>query len=199
MAAVMSEAASIDDVQHFKSIPWCAKHLATPDLVLMRSWGRTLGQGLRDSLFAVTLNTPYTVASILAFYPDPDASAGPAGPQSPPVEEIKTLISLGPLISGFAGVCHGGIVMAILDEVLSTCLHVNRQRGVIKARNTKLMTAYLNTTFLRPVEVPGTYLVRSRLQKVEGRKAFGTVWIEDENGAKLATADGLFVMIREKL
>ncbi|KAK7745839.1 hypothetical protein SLS53_002557 [Cytospora paraplurivora] len=197
MAAIISEAASVDDVQHFKSIPWCAKHLATPDLILMRPWSRTLGQGLKDSLFSVTLNTPYTVASILTLYPDPDA-AGSADPQSP-VEEIKTLISLGPLISGFAGVCHGGIVMAILDEVLSTLLQINRQRGVIKARNTKLMTAYLNTTFLRPVEVPGTYLVRSRLQKVEGRKAFGTVWFEDENGVKLATADGLFVMIREKL
>lgn len=197
MAAVISPAASVDDVQHFKSIPWCAAHLAAPNLVLMRPWCRTLGQGLKDSLYSVTLNTPYTVASILVFYPDPDA-AEPAEPRSP-VGEIKTLISLGPLVAGFAGVCHGGIVMAILDEVLSTLLQVNRQRGVIKARNTKLMTAYLNTTFLRPVGVPGTYLVRSRLQKVEGRKAFGTVWIEDENGVKLATADGLFVMIRENL
>lgn len=142
------------------------------------------------------MNTPYTIPSILLFYPDPDATS--ADPQSSLIPEVKTLITLGPLVSGFPGVCHGGIVMTILDEVLSILVQLNWKRGVIKG-NTQLMTAYLNTTFSKPVTVPGTYLVRATLDKVEGRKAFGSVWMENEHGMKLTKAEGLFVMVREKL
>ena len=195
MDPLIDPAVTFDDVQHFKSIPWCARHLAEPNLIVRRSWNRTLGPGLKDSLYSVTLNNPYAIASLLIFYPDPDAA--PEGPQ-PSIPEVKTFITLGPLITGFAGVCHGGIVMTIIDEALSALVQVNRDRGAIKGHQ-GLMTAYLNTTFIRPVQVPGTFLVTARLEKVEGRKAFGSVVVEDENGVALTKGEGLFVMLREKL
>ncbi|ROW02479.1 hypothetical protein VMCG_06084 [Cytospora schulzeri] len=195
MDSLFSPAASINDIEHFKSIPWCARHLAAPNLIARRPSNRKPGPNLGDGLYGVTLNTPYTIPSMLIFYPDPDATS--TEPQSS-VPEVKTLITLGPLVSGFAGVCHGGIVMTLLDEVLSILVQVNWKRGAIKG-NTQLMTAYLNTTFSKPVTVPGTYLVTARLGKVEGRKAYGSVWIEDGNGTMLTKAEGLFVMVREKL
>lgn len=195
MDPLFSPAAPINDIEHFKSIPWCARHLAAPNLIARCPSNRKFGPGLADGLFGVTLNTPYTIPSILLFYPDPDTTS--TEPRSS-IPEVKTLITLGPLVSGFGGVCHGGIVMTILDELLSLLVQVNWKRGAIKG-NTRLMTAYLNTVFSRPVTVPGTFLVTARLDKVEGRKAFGSVWIEDEHGVKLAKAEGLFVMAREKL
>lgn len=197
MELLFSPAASISDVEHFKSIPWCARHLAAPNLIVGRPLNRRLGSGQApaDGLFGATLNTPDTIPSIVLFYPDPDAT--PAEPQ-PSIPEVKTLVTLGPLVSGFGGVCHGGIVMTLLDEALSLLVQVNWKRGAIKG-NTQLMTAYLNTMFSKPVTVPGTFLVTARLDKVEGRKAFGSVWIEDEHGVTLTKAEGLFVMVREKL
>lgn len=221
MDPLVSPAASINDIDHFRSIPWCANHLAQPNLIARRPWNRHLGPGLGDGLYGVTLNTPYTIPSIVLFYPDPDAPAtttttttsssisstpspGPSQQSSSSsssvvvIPEVKTLITLGPLVSGFPGVCHGGVVMAVLDEVLSILVQLNWKRGVIRG-TTQLMTAYLNTTFSRPVAVPGTYLVRATLDRVQGRKAFGSVWVEDEHGVVLTRAEGLFVMVREKL
>ncbi|KUI71867.1 Acyl-coenzyme A thioesterase THEM4 [Cytospora mali] len=186
---------AIDNVEHFKSIPWCAKHLTAPNLIIKRPWNRNIKPNVGDALYSVTLNTPYTIPSFLLFYPDPDATS--TEPQSA-IPEVNAFITLGPLVSGFAGVSHGGIVMSILDEMLSIVFQVNRDRGLTKGRES-MMTAYLNTTFMQPVRIPGTFLVRARLEKVEGRKWFGSTWFEDANGVKLAKADGLFVMLKAKL
>lgn len=192
-----SPAVSTDDIEHFKSMPWCATHLTAPNLIVRRPWNRKPGPGMGDTLYAVTFNTPYTVPSILMFYPDPDVDVNPAADRKV-IPELKAFFTLGPMIAGFPGVCHGGVVMTIFDEVLSYLIKLNRGRGAIKG-DSWMMTAYLNTTFLKPVQVPNTYLVTASIDKVEGRKAFGSLWLEGEDGVKLAKAEGLFVMVREKL
>lgn len=65
--------------------------------------------------------------------------------------------------------------------------------------NAEFMTVYLNTRFLRAVQLPCTFLASARLDRLEGRKAFVGVWIEDEGAVKLASAEVLFALPKEKL
>ncbi|KAH8751049.1 HotDog domain-containing protein, partial [Diaporthe sp. PMI_573] len=108
------------------------------------------------------------------------------------LDEVRGFVTLGNKVDGWPGVCHGGVVAAILDEVPSMLTRVN-------APGRSFMTAYLNVTYLGPVRTPGTIMVVSRLKRVQGRKVYVESVVEDENGEKLAKADTLFVETRAML
>lgn len=113
------------------------------------------------------------------------------------INSIKTFLTLGPGLNGHAGVAHGGIVVAILDEVLHLLMPINQQRGFML--DVPYMTAFLNTTFLKPVPTCATILAQAKILKVEGRKYFGEGWIEDGHGVILARAEALFVALKSSL
>lgn len=84
--------------------------------------------------------------------------------------------------------------MKLLDEILSFIAPAPRLR-VLRQGNQAVVTAYLNTRYLRPLVLPGTYLATARLVRVEGKKTYIEGWIETETGQKVAEADALFVEI----
>ncbi len=179
------------DAEHFRSIAWCRKHLAPANNVVMFDPGcRRVKASTEDTLYAQTLNTAQTISAFMLFYERP-------ADDSSPVEELKAFVTLGSGLDGFAGVCHGGIVATILDEVLGLMTPLNRKRGAIPPMI--YMTAFLNTTYVRPVATPGTYLVTARIVERRGRKLSveGRIW--DENSDVLAKADALFVGVRGSL
>lgn len=180
-----------------------------------RSCGLDTAPGVEDALMTVTLNTPDTIPHMIVFYDTTTSSeSDPAGEdnpdaqgqtttttpphQEPLITRIDVLCSLGPMVAGYVGVSHGGSVLALLDEVAGFVVRLNRGRGGI-APDAGFMTVSLSSRFHRAVRVPGTFLVSSRLDRLEGRKAFVSAWVEDENAAKLASADVLFSLPREKL
>lgn len=174
-------------LEHFRSIPWCKKHLDRPDQV----FGRASSRGDRRSaqyLFSKTLNTPETVPQLLVFHDR-------LRPKEP-VPEIRALVTLGENVAGHKGICHGGVVMTLLDEVAGELGAVNIVNGAIQKR--MLVTAYLNTKFLRPIMVPSTVFARSWATRAEERKYFVEAVIEDENGVALASAEAMFMAVREK-
>lgn len=187
-----------DDIQHFKSIPWCLKHLEPPntDLIISKAYSRNRKPDTEDTLFAITINSPSTLSHFILFYPRP------SDPRAI-LPEIKGLITLGSDLDGHPGVCHGGIVATIFDEVLGYSAPASRLTGegqVAKgAPVPSYVTAYLNTTYLRPVRTPGTILVVARTVKAEGRKILVEAWMEDGEGEKLAKAEALFVETKLKL
>ncbi|KAI1263711.1 thioesterase superfamily protein [Xylariaceae sp. FL1019] len=179
-----------EDRAHFAAIPWCARHLDQPHVIACQPTSRTAKPTLEDALFAVTLKTDGTIKAMLQFFDRP------ATPQER-VEEIKVFLTLGCGLNGYPGVCHGGLVTTILDEVVGLLIPINMEREMI-LRGT-YMTAYLNTTFVKPVATSSTVLARASFTKVEGRKYFAIGSIEDENGVLLAKADALFVQLKSAL
>ncbi|KAH7124589.1 HotDog domain-containing protein [Dactylonectria macrodidyma] len=111
------------------------------------------------------------------------------------INHVKFLISLGPAAGGYPGVCHGGIVATILDEVTSMLFPINKSHGAISEG--AAMMGYLNTRFLRPVKVPASYLCRAWVNKVEGRKYFLQGMIEDGDGMIVARAEALYIVLKE--
>lgn len=107
-------------------------------------------------------------------------------------------MTLGNRVAGYGGVLHGGIVATLFDEVLSLVAPGSRWKGW-KEGLAPVVTAYLTTTYLKQVRLPGTYLITVWVKKKEGRKIFVEGSMEDEGGVKVAGAEALFIEVREKL
>ncbi|CAN8102789.1 unnamed protein product [Discula destructiva] len=191
MTAKASPFIGDDDVNHFKAIPWCARHLAAPNLTIVPAFSRSPKPAFEDALISQTLRTRDTISAYALFYPRPQDEAAY-------LPEVKAFVTLGNLIGGYPGISHGGIVATLLDETLSFIAPGPRLRTYQQGAP-EVVTAYLNTRFLRPVAVPATYLITVRLAKIEGRKTFVEGFIETETGQKVAEADALFVEMRQKL
>lgn len=70
---------------------------------------------------------------------------------------------------------------------------------VLRLDQQAVVTAWLNTRYLRPLVVPATYLATARLVKVDGKKTYMEGWIETETGQKVVEAEALYVAVRPKL
>ncbi|KAJ4390880.1 hypothetical protein N0V93_004479 [Gnomoniopsis smithogilvyi] len=191
MAAKGDPTSDDPEVAHFRAIPWCATHLAAPGLTILPAFSRSVKPRFEDALLSQTLKTHDTISAFICFYPQ-------AQDDLANLPEVKAFVTFGNLISGYPGISHGGIVATVLDETLSFISPGSRWR-LHKQSAPEVVTAYLNTRYLRPVNVPGTYLVRVWLVRAEGRKTFVEGYIENENGEKVAEADALFVEVRQKL
>jgi acyl-coenzyme A thioesterase PaaI-like protein len=173
-----------------RNIPWCAELLNDANLTAYISPSRRQkGDGAADRLFHTTLNTPATIAEYVALYRPPND-----GQQQQPIPELKAIVALGPDVSGFPHVCHGGIVATLCDEVMGELINVNLKHGTIG--RTSYMTAYLNTTYKGRVVTPGTVLAVARMARVEGRKLFIGCTIEDGEGIVLTRCEALFVGLK---
>ncbi|KAK3369957.1 HotDog domain-containing protein [Podospora didyma] len=191
-------AAAAAEIAHFQSIPWCAKRLAagSKNQVVTQSFSRLRGREKppqEDALISEALNRPDAIAGFITFYTPPP----PTNSKGELVREVHAFLTLGPMLNGWAGICHGGIVMTILDEVMGQLPAVNKLRGVMS--DMPLMTAYLNTKFLRPVRTGTTIMVTARFTKIEGRKHWTEGFIYDEHGNVLASADALFIVLKARL
>ncbi|PSR80324.1 HotDog domain-containing protein [Coniella lustricola] len=173
-----------DEIDHFKSIPWCAKHLEAPNLVVTPGFSRD--PRAQEPLFCETLRTKDTIAAFVCFYPRPESELDF-------LPELKAFVTLGNLVGGYPGVCHGGLVATLLDETLSFLGPRHRWLQSRDKLNHDMLKAYLHTDYLQPVKIPGTFLITARLTKKNGRKSYMQGVMEDENGQKVAKADGLFV------
>ncbi|EOO01206.1 putative thioesterase superfamily protein [Phaeoacremonium minimum UCRPA7] len=178
------------EVEHFKSIPWCAAHLNQPGVAVAETFCRLPPSVNSNVYFGQTLNTKDTISNFITFYTEPENSDNP-------ITELASFITLGSLVNTFPEVCHGGVVMAILDEVMGLLPLVNMMRGVY--HGPPQVTAWFNTKFIKHVKTPSTILVTARYQKAEGRKHLIEGRIEDERGVVRASAEGLFIDLKEKL
>lgn len=95
----------------------------------------------------------------------------------------------GPQFEGFPGHLHGGVITALLDEAIGWACSVATHR--------LYYTVELTVRFKRPVPAGRTVVVRGMAGELGGRLARGSGWIEDRNGTRLATADGVYFPLPE--
>lgn len=184
------QAPSESTMADLSQVPWCAELLKDQDLTAYIPPSRRLQPDGADRLYASTLNTKTTISEYVAIYAPPrDTDA--------PITELKAILTLGSDLNGFPGVCHGGIVATILDEVMGELITVNLKHRTI--RRTSYMTAYLNTSYKGKVSTPGTVLVVARMSKLDGRKLFISATVEDGEGAVLTKGDALFIGLKEPI
>ncbi|KAJ4402896.1 hypothetical protein N0V85_005224 [Neurospora sp. IMI 360204] len=178
------------EIDHFRSIPWVAKHLSQPHLIINQADSRRPKPGHGDTLLSHTLNSQDAISAYITIIQQPQ-------PEQELVTEMLSFLTLGSQLNGWPGVCHGGIVMMILDDAQGQLFTQNKKQK--KMKDIPLMTAYLNQTFLKPVRTPCTVMVRAKITKVEGRKHWIQAAMLSEDGEELARCESMFVMLKSNL
>jgi len=85
------------------------------------------------------------------------------------VRRVVAVWRLGPGTSGHVGMCHGGLVAALLDDAFGCATHAYL-RSAGRARSAA--TASLKVDYRAPVKVPGRAVCEVLVERVEGRKIY---------------------------
>ena len=88
--------------------------------------------------------------------------------------------------SGAPGIAHGGMVSALVDDLLGYALYLVHEPGV---------TRRLEVDFLRPVLVGTPYAVRGRVDRHDGRKVFTSCEGTAPDGTVAFRATALFIAV----
>ncbi|KAF7353970.1 4HBT domain-containing protein [Mycena venus] len=106
-------------------------------------------------------------------------------------DESKAVVfvHLGRGLCGHDGIVHGGLLAALLDDVLwrNAILNLPEKAG---------MTVTLSLKYKAPTRADQFIIIKSELVELEGRKAFVAGRVETLNGTLLVEADGLYIQPR---
>ncbi|CAO3632985.1 unnamed protein product [Cunninghamella blakesleeana] len=101
--------------------------------------------------------------------------------------EVTIVCHLGTELCGHEGYIHGGMLATLLDECLA-CVAMPSLPNYVG------FTANLNIDYRKPVKSDQWVVLRGKLSKIEGRKAYVEAWIEDLEGQhKLVEATSLYI------
>jgi acyl-coenzyme A thioesterase PaaI-like protein len=90
---------------------------------------------------------------------------------------------------GGNGAAHGGTQPLLFDDVLGRIVNIH-QAGVAR-------TAFLKVNYRRITPLDVELGFDASLDKIDGRKRWGSARLFDETGAVLADAEGLFLLLLE--
>jgi acyl-coenzyme A thioesterase PaaI-like protein len=195
-------------LDNFASIKWAVPLLESPDWrVNPRTRGVPSDRFIRD-----TIHGHDGMQQWLELYHKPAAGGAP-------VTKSVSLCKFGDGFMGYPTICHGGAVLTMMDEALGFAMIVNETRAMgleptqwaegetvthvleagrplEEALRGFMVTASLETKFLRPVKCPGAVgievtLVENRVNKMRLKGI-----MKDGEGTPLVVTEGLFVKIR---
>ena len=123
---------------------------------------------------------------------------GPANPEGlhlvftfdPAAQISSALVNLTRVHEGPPGYIHGGIVATLMDEAMSK---LNRPLGALA------MTRHMEVDYLRPSPLGRDLVLIGRHIRREGRKLFHEAELKALDGALLAKATGVFIVLDEAL
>lgn len=192
-------------LQHFRQIPWINDtYLSDPAFHVIRDHlSRKLTQpGNGHSLTGETWNTDKTITHLITTYrpaaaQEPGHDHGGEGPPPPPPPqaELRRFYTFGTGLNAHPNLLHGGVIATILDSAMGNVIW----QQVQPRPSTPTFTVALNITYKKPVETPGSVVVRSSVVRVEGRKIWVRGAVEGQGGEVHATAEGMWLMARAKL
>jgi len=160
--------------------PWCI------EVIHGQEW-RPLAsrENSTNQLFADTLWTDKTIRAHQSFYKQPPVSQAFGG-------ELRVLLSFGPGLDGYPGMCHGGLLTLIFDDAIHELAALEIPE--------KAVTVTLSVNFRRPVLTPAVVLCRAWMEKEpQGRKGWVKATIEDGKGGVHASAEGFILKMKQKL
>ncbi|CAI6098690.1 unnamed protein product [Clonostachys chloroleuca] len=204
--------------QRFRSIAWCAALLNRPGTTIFTPSCRLVdASGLpasQDQILRTTLNNSDAVPHCLGFYQDPASSSTPGSPTSPEqprllINSSSTLFDLQPGVNGYHGSTHGGFMAVLIDDSMGGLIYHNfvlqmqKQQepgwnpppGTLDLSKIQYFTAGMDIRLEKPLRTPAVVSVTSTLNRVEGRKMYLDVVVEDGNGTRFASCEGLWMSL----
>jgi thioesterase superfamily protein 4 len=181
--------------ERLSSHAWGARVLSDTRLTPIQTPSRVSKPGTENSFLAQTLRTGDAITACQSFYkaPSPPSdSESHQGSDSANLGEMQTLYVIGSGLNGHEGVCHGGFLSLVLDEIMGLVV-----RLYPKAANP--YTLYLNVSFKKPLSTPAVIVCRGRFTKLQGRKMWVSGSVEDGEGGLYATGESLFLEVKGNL
>ncbi|TLD20443.1 hypothetical protein PspLS_08455 [Pyricularia sp. CBS 133598] len=180
-----------ESIRPFQTQPWCVRLIQDPAYTVHTPKTRSGLPDAQDELFANTMNQPHCLPGFLCLDKKPTKPDGV-------VEERITLFAIGQGLEGWTGITHGGMVAALIDEANSMALQCNiREGGPWGAQ--KVVTKYLNITYVRPVPAPAIVQCKAQFERLEGRKIFYKTYLQDGNNYNLAVGDFVYCIERKAI
>jgi acyl-coenzyme A thioesterase PaaI-like protein len=174
-------------VDHFKSIPWCAVYLE--DISFKPYYqSRYVTPGEGHTLTGRTWNTYDTIVDLLSTYRTPTTTSQGTTLRG----EVRRFYTLGKGMNAHPGLLHGGVIATLLDSTLGSAAAMANPKET-------LFTVQLNVAYKYPVATPATVLVRSWVERQEGRKTWVKGRIESGTGELHAEAEGLWLKTKPKI
>lgn len=99
------------------------------------------------------------------------------------------VLHLGTSLCGHEGIIHGGLLATILDEALARTAFLGLPGGIG-------VTATLGLKYRKPTWAGAYVVLRTKLVKVQGRKAWVQGHVEDLEGTVLVDAEWVTMLIR---
>ncbi|KAL9109283.1 MAG: hypothetical protein Q9227_006038 [Pyrenula ochraceoflavens] len=197
----IAQAIPEETLAFFQSQPWTKSLLESPKYIPSFIDSRYVKSTTEDAFFAQTLATPSTIPQaltlILRDLPVPPTQATLSNttsslslpvPQEPDCVWLMALSSPG--ISGHPYTAHGGVLAAIMDEILGHTVGLQRRHNPDRGPN---YTARLDTHYKAPIKVPGVYVGIGWITGQKGRKLYARGQLRDKDGKLYTEAEGIWV------
>ncbi|KAG2183305.1 hypothetical protein INT43_006310, partial [Umbelopsis isabellina] len=158
-----------------EELPIVKELRARDDVIIREAYGHLKGAAKLHNLTATTLRgKDKVVISPLVFYTNER-------------KEVTIVVHLGRSLCGHDKIVHGGMLATLLDEALASV--------ALPALPFNLgFTANLNIDYRLPVMADQWVVLRGKLLKQEGRKAWVEAWIESADGKqKFTEAKSLYI------
>ncbi|CAO3630594.1 unnamed protein product [Cunninghamella echinulata] len=152
-----------------------------PDLFEMEAYSQLKGSAKLNSLTASTLRGKGKIIVPPVVFFNQNRT------------EVMIVCHLGKELCGHEGIIHGGMLATLLDECLA-CVAMPSLPNYVG------FTANLNIDYRKPVKSNQWVVLKGKLNKVEGRKAYVEAWIEDIEGQhKFVEATSLYISPKSPL
>ncbi|KAF2786253.1 hypothetical protein K505DRAFT_260264 [Melanomma pulvis-pyrius CBS 109.77] len=204
-------------MDYFTSIPWCATVLNDPSIILFTPPCRLQVDEhgncpTQDQLVRRTFHNSDGIPHIVAFHPKHCARSVHA-PSSTKglrflVDSITLMLDLRSGLNGYNGGAHGGLIATIIDEAMGTLIFQNHEvykemeerkeavpGHVLNMHGLALFTATMNVRYEKPVGTPQVVLAIASLDRIEGRKVYLRVVIQDGRAKPLARGEGIWLSV----
>ncbi|CAI6087660.1 unnamed protein product [Clonostachys chloroleuca] len=175
------------DVNHFLSIPWCASVIGdidkldyiypqdeNPDIDLFHRRLLRVENGMSAFMIFAKRAPQPTDGSDLGIFA---------------IREMTLLVDVGVNVSGWEGVCHGGFTSFLFDIAGGWLGQANVMQAIADGKilpTSGSMTKKLEVEYLAPVLVPRVLMLKSEINKIEGRDIDIGITLEDERGKILS-------------
>lgn len=184
-----------DTLSTFQSNPWTASFLSNAEYKPIETSARIKKPLGEDAFMAETIATPDTIPHCLSLQRrnvSPAPSEAPSLP-SPPAKwpkltappELVVLFQFGnPGISGHPNTAHGGVVSALIDEMMSVVIAMHIPGYVFNeaSERGRIYTLQLDVRFRNPVYVPGLAVLKIWCIAKVGRKFWLRAQVLQEEG-----------------
>lgn len=179
---------SQDDIEHFSQVTLAQTTLKDPSFEIT-AVSRTLEHDNNaHTLMAGTWNSPDTIAHLLSFSRNLQDEQQPA--------EMRRFYTFGSGLNSHPNLLHGGVIATVLDSTMSNTAGLGLKKFLRNERES-VVTVQLNVRYQKPVQTPGTVMIKAWVTRVEegGRK----VWVEasatggEQGEISHAKAEGLWL------